>query len=198
MSQYQIKVYKQSFNFSSAHFVVYTSNKRELLHGHNYRVKVVLSADRLVDDMVLDFDHIKPIVKQICIGLDHLILIPKNNPFLHIKDDPCYNQNYLIEFKRVDSFEDADLNGRAEQKALNTAAATANANTKSEFFSIPKRDVCLLPITNITAEKLADFIAEAIGQQLQSNKYDNYPSFKALEVEIEENEGQSATTFLNL
>ena len=61
------------------------------------------------------------------------------------------------------------------------------------FFSFPKQDTVLLPVSNISAEKLAMHIARLI-QDLLFLKY-NY-SFKSLEVEVEEAPGESATYVL--
>ncbi len=37
---YAIRVYKQYFNFGSAHFLIFADGSREELHGHNYQVQV--------------------------------------------------------------------------------------------------------------------------------------------------------------
>ncbi len=61
------------------------------------------------------------------------------------------------------------------------------------FFSFPKNDVLILPLTNISAERLAIFLAEKIAQKTWDKfKY----NFKELEVEVEETPGQSATYIL--
>ncbi|MDH4469055.1 MAG: 6-carboxytetrahydropterin synthase [Bacteriovoracaceae bacterium] len=82
MTNFSIKVYKQYFNFASAHFLVFGDGSREPLHGHNYRVAVTGHAPELSQDMVFDFLDIKPIVRVLCDGLDHKILLPQNNPHL--------------------------------------------------------------------------------------------------------------------
>ena len=82
MTNFSIKVYKQYFNFASAHFLVFGDGTREPLHGHNYRVAVTGHAPELSADMVFDFLDIKPIVRVLCDELDHKILLPQNNPHL--------------------------------------------------------------------------------------------------------------------
>ncbi|MBL6990532.1 MAG: 6-carboxytetrahydropterin synthase [Bacteriovoracaceae bacterium] len=58
------------------------------------------------------------------------------------------------------------------------------------YFSIPQNDTIVLPITNTSAERLAQYIAHRIEELVY--KYFRY-SFKFLEVEVEETPGQSAT-----
>jgi len=57
------------------------------------------------------------------------------------------------------------------------------------FFSIPQKDVLLLPIENTSAERFAIYIAEQI--QLLTDQAFNF-QFEELEVEVEETPGQSA------
>jgi 6-pyruvoyltetrahydropterin/6-carboxytetrahydropterin synthase len=84
---YSIKVYKQYFNFASSHFLIFDNGTREPMHGHNYRVMIKGEAPELKGDMVFDFLDIKPIVREVCDGLDHKVLIPKNHPNLVIHEN---------------------------------------------------------------------------------------------------------------
>ena len=84
---FSIRVYKQYFNFSSSHFLLFEDGTREPLHGHNYRVNVKGNAPIQSSDMVFDFLDIKPIVREVCDSLDHRLLLPGENPNLKIKED---------------------------------------------------------------------------------------------------------------
>lgn len=90
---FSIRVYKQYFNFASSHFMLFKDGTREPLHGHNYHVQIKGNALDLNDDMVFDFLDIKPIVRTVCDSLDHKLLIPKNNPHLHIEHS---DKNYVL------------------------------------------------------------------------------------------------------
>lgn len=57
-------------------------------------------------------------------------------------------------------------------------------------YLFPKRDVALLPIQNSTAEMLAEWLAKGIRDELHR---EGYRHLTRLEVEVEENFGQSAT-----
>ena len=57
------------------------------------------------------------------------------------------------------------------------------------FFSFPQKDVLILPLTNISAERLAIYIAKKIAKKI----FEKFSfKFKELEVEVEETPGQSA------
>jgi 6-pyruvoyltetrahydropterin/6-carboxytetrahydropterin synthase len=57
-------------------------------------------------------------------------------------------------------------------------------------YVFPKRDCALLPIPNSTAEMLAQYLGSQVRQELATGGYTHLTS---LEVEVEENYGQSAT-----
>ena len=69
---YAIRVYKQYFNFGSAHFLIFADGTREELHGHNYQVQVKLEGAVIEGDLVVDFIPFKPVVKALCDELDHV------------------------------------------------------------------------------------------------------------------------------
>jgi len=77
---------EKSFKFNSSHFIVY-KGFRESLHGHNYKVSIKMTANKLNDSYyVLDFDIIKEIATKLCSSLKHYILLPKLNPYITIKE----------------------------------------------------------------------------------------------------------------
>jgi 6-pyruvoyl-tetrahydropterin synthase len=85
MEYYGIQLDKL-FKINSAHFVVY-DGYRETIHGHNYKVSIKLKAKKLDDCyMVLDFDHVKAIMSEICDGLKHRLLLPKLNKWIQIAE----------------------------------------------------------------------------------------------------------------
>jgi len=82
--RFGIRLYKEYFNFGSAHFLIFADGTREELHGHNYRA--TLEVDGALDEanLVADFIVIKPIFKAVCDELDHRTLIPLHNPHLQV------------------------------------------------------------------------------------------------------------------
>ncbi len=84
---YEIRVFKQYFNFSASHFMTFSNGTREPLHGHNYRIEVSGKKNELSSDMVFDFLDLKPIVRAACNELDHRFLLPTKNPHLRIQEN---------------------------------------------------------------------------------------------------------------
>ncbi len=81
---YAIRVYKQYFNFGSAHFLIFGDGTRERLHGHNYQARVKVEGDLQAGDLVIDFIPFKPLVKSLCDALDHCTPLPRFNPHLEV------------------------------------------------------------------------------------------------------------------
>lgn len=65
----------KDFQFSAAHQIHGHTGGCERMHGHNYRVRVVLEAAALDElGMVLDFADLKGIMRQILDPFDHRVL----------------------------------------------------------------------------------------------------------------------------
>ena len=79
-------------SFPASHFVQTADEKSPCrrLHGHTWTVIVTVEGTVAEDGMVIDFRHIKAIIKQ----LDHKTLIPDK---LIMLSDPAYIKNYLID-----------------------------------------------------------------------------------------------------
>lgn len=61
--------------FAAAHQLRGYKGKCEALHGHNWRVQVTVSSERLDDiGMVLDFHELKSITGEVLASLDHAFL----------------------------------------------------------------------------------------------------------------------------
>ena len=66
---------KKIFEFSAAHNLIDYQGKCENLHGHNYKLEILLSGKLKDDGMVIDFVELKKIVKKAIIEeLDHKYL----------------------------------------------------------------------------------------------------------------------------
>ncbi len=61
--------------FSAAHQLRGYKGKCEALHGHNWRVQVTVSSNKLDDTgMVIDFTELKEMVSEVISPLDHALL----------------------------------------------------------------------------------------------------------------------------
>ena len=73
-----LRLAKEDFKFSVAHFTVFSDTVAEHLHGHNYRVRVELAGvglDRL--GLLLDLRGIKAEIRRLCAELDSRTLVPE-------------------------------------------------------------------------------------------------------------------------
>ncbi|NOY44940.1 MAG: 6-carboxytetrahydropterin synthase QueD [Deltaproteobacteria bacterium] len=69
---YEVKIEEQ---FAAAHNLRGYQGQCEALHGHNWKVEVVVRADRLDDtDLALDFQDLKRATREVLARLDHAYL----------------------------------------------------------------------------------------------------------------------------
>lgn len=81
---FKVEVEKGNLNFSAAHFISF-GGKCERLHGHNYAVSAILEGNLTEDCYVIDFVELKNTIRQICDGLDHHFLLPRQSHHLDIQ-----------------------------------------------------------------------------------------------------------------
>lgn len=77
-----LKLYKQRFHFSAAHFTIFSKNKRERLHGHNYYLSVDIEVTN--KEEMEDYNNIKDTIEDICKRFDERTLIPEKSKHLNI------------------------------------------------------------------------------------------------------------------
>jgi 6-pyruvoyltetrahydropterin/6-carboxytetrahydropterin synthase len=83
MPRYRMVLAKEDFKFSSAHFTLFGDGRAELLHGHNYRVRVELAGGELDGDgLLVDIERFKRELRALCARLDSRTLIPTLSPRL--------------------------------------------------------------------------------------------------------------------
>ena len=155
--EFKVTVTKDYLVFASAHFITFAGHRCESLHGHNYRVGVVLEG--ALDEgnwYVLDFRVLKKLMKGYCDAIDHKVLLPLSNPRLQVVD-------------RGDS--------------------VTVAYDDAPRYLFPRGDCALLPIPNTTVEMLAEYLGGQLRDGLAAAGATN---IRVLEIEVEENFGQSA------
>jgi 6-pyruvoyltetrahydropterin/6-carboxytetrahydropterin synthase len=82
--QYDVRVTKDFLVFSAAHFITYSGNQCERLHGHNYRVEVVVKGDLDENYYVIDFLALRDVARAIVDRLDHRVLLPTQSRLIHV------------------------------------------------------------------------------------------------------------------
>ena len=154
---FRIEVTKDYLVFASAHFITFEGHQCETLHGHNYRVGVVLEGGLDRETWyVIDFSVVKRIMKRLCDEIDHKVLLPLENPKIQVVDDG------------------EQVNVAYEGKPR---------------YVFPTGDCALLPIPNTTVEMLAVLLTNRLRTEIDKA---GAAGLTAIEMEIEENFGQSA------
>ncbi len=83
---------KEYMKFSSGHFTIFSNEKREKLHGHNFRVyvsfKIILNNNS--NGLNYDYRIYKDKIYNICQQLDESFLLPSKSKYLHLESDGEY------------------------------------------------------------------------------------------------------------
>ncbi|HSM14975.1 MAG TPA: 6-carboxytetrahydropterin synthase [Thermoanaerobaculia bacterium] len=83
---WRLRLAKEDFKFSVAHFTLFSAERAEPLHGHNYRMSVEVEGDSLGESgLVADTDALKAAIRAVCAGLDDRVLLPERSPWLRIE-----------------------------------------------------------------------------------------------------------------
>lgn len=83
-----LRLAKEDFKFSVAHFTVFGADEGEALHGHNYHVTVEICG-RALDELglLVPVAELKRRIRAACRRLDDKTLIPERCPHLRIDVD---------------------------------------------------------------------------------------------------------------
>jgi len=84
MSPYRVRVEKDYAVFCAGHFITYDGHECEPLHGHNYRVAVMVEGGLDKNAYVVDFTRLKKALRATVDRLDHRMLLPDRNPLIRI------------------------------------------------------------------------------------------------------------------
>ena len=84
---YHVRLSKDSFVFSAAHFITYDGNVCEPLHGHNYRVAAEVAGPLDENHYVVDFIALRDTLQQIVAELDHHVLLPTSHERIKVEAD---------------------------------------------------------------------------------------------------------------
>ena len=164
---YKVIVDSENLDFSAAHFISF-AGKCERLHGHNYAVSVELEGELTGDRYVFDFVALKKIMRKICNALDHYFLLPERSEYFDIhKSD-----------------------GEWEIRFPDPAGGT-----RDRRYVLPAQDVLTLPVDNITAERLAEYICGQFIDALTASatqKEVELSNLTAVTIGVQESPGQTA------
>lgn len=76
-----LRLAKQDFKFSVAHFTIFAADRAEPLHGHNYRLAIELEGSSAGEyGLLADCDDWKRAARAVCAALDDRVLIAALSP----------------------------------------------------------------------------------------------------------------------
>lgn len=86
MAEYfEIRVGHGAVRFSAAHFLIFGPNHCEPIHGHDYRIDVVLRGPLSGPGWVADFHLVEDRVKKVIAPLEHRLLLPTLSRWLRVE-----------------------------------------------------------------------------------------------------------------
>jgi 6-pyruvoyltetrahydropterin/6-carboxytetrahydropterin synthase len=91
----KIELFKEQMNFSVGHFTIFSAEKRENLHGHNFSVHITLEAEVKENGLAFDYGIYKKVVLELCRSLDEVVLLPSKNSYLKIEESTEYIYAYF-------------------------------------------------------------------------------------------------------
>jgi 6-pyruvoyltetrahydropterin/6-carboxytetrahydropterin synthase len=170
VTEYRVRLAKETFKFSSTHFTLFNEHEAERLHGHNYHVTIECGLTELGPfGMGFEFNELKPLIKELTEAWDERILVAQTCPHIAL----------------------------ATQAFDGLAHVSLRFGKKHYLF--PESDVALLPIANVTSEELAKLFAVNLAQLWKTRSQPGADQKRLaqrvgwLDVQIEETRGQSAT-----
>src|SRR5437867_1234605 len=81
---YSVRLEKEHHVFSAAHFITYSGDVCERLHGHNYRVAVEVDGPLDENQYVIDFIALRDELKKLTDELDHHVLLPTSHALIRV------------------------------------------------------------------------------------------------------------------
>jgi 6-pyruvoyltetrahydropterin/6-carboxytetrahydropterin synthase len=162
-------LFKENFKFSSAHFLIFNPQTAEMLHGHNYqvRVEIPVQGSNQEQGYYIDFHVLKGIIKSELDRWDEHVLLPALHP--------------EVKTKKIKSTE----NSRYKTDSL-------EVQFRERFYVFPLQEACLLDVNNTSVENLSQLLAQNILQKLKAL------GVSQLSVFVEETKGQGASTKVSL
>jgi 6-pyruvoyltetrahydropterin/6-carboxytetrahydropterin synthase len=82
---YHVRLEKEHHVFSAAHFITFSGNVCERLHGHNWGVAVEVEGPLDENQYVVDFIALRDMLRQITDELDHRMLLPTGHPQIRVE-----------------------------------------------------------------------------------------------------------------
>ena len=84
---YRVSLTKDYLVFSAAHFITFSGDICERLHGHNYGVRCDVWGPLDENHYVVDFIALRDTLKELVARLDHHVLLPQHHPQIRVTQE---------------------------------------------------------------------------------------------------------------
>ena len=81
-----IELHKENMKFSSGHYTIFSAEKRERLHGHNFFIHAYIDAMTDENGIAFDYDIFKDKLYRLCKTLNGYFLLPSHSPYQTIEE----------------------------------------------------------------------------------------------------------------
>ena len=78
---YSISISRPHFKFACAHMTVFSENRKERLHGHNFTLALDIALRSVTFKDIIDFAKIKSEMAALCAEWKERTLLPGENPY---------------------------------------------------------------------------------------------------------------------
>lgn len=82
-----IELFKEEMKFSAGHFTIFSADRRENLHGHNFTAYVALTGPVAEDGMMTDYGPLKRAVIDRCRAWNETFFLPSASRHLALARD---------------------------------------------------------------------------------------------------------------
>jgi 6-pyruvoyltetrahydropterin/6-carboxytetrahydropterin synthase len=82
-----IELFKEAMKFSAGHFTIFSADRRERLHGHNFTVQARITGEIDDNGMMGDYRDLKRVLFDLCAGLNEYFLLPGRSPHLTLREE---------------------------------------------------------------------------------------------------------------
>jgi 6-pyruvoyltetrahydropterin/6-carboxytetrahydropterin synthase len=163
MGKHVLLIAKEEHKFSAAHMTVFPDGRKERLHGHNFQLQLRLTVRGVTGREMCEFAILKRVAADLCGELNERTLVALQSPHLRVT---------------LEALSDSETSPSRESVRLSHADGE---------YLLPRGDAVLLPLENITAEQLAQWVHGELCRRLRHK----LPKVvESLEVGILETPGQ--------
>lgn len=92
-----LEFYRGNLYFSAGHFTIFSETSRERIHGHNYYLEAIMTAQVNESGITFNYQIFRERLAALCKQLHLYFLLPSRSPYLQINDQ---DEQYQVIFNQ--------------------------------------------------------------------------------------------------